>query len=280
MTDGVWRTVSGRRIFIKEGQSLTDAMKESGKFEKSKNIDNAIKETLKKLNEKELQEMFQNTKNEDVKKELQQEMIRRNNENNSTKILYHQTKADSLEGFSEDKRKAGLSDTSTPKGIFLKETDEDIGLEGKNQLKMEVKMEKPLTVKDRAELRRIVTNENKEYEKIINGGWSSEEFYENKNNSIESNIDTVYEKKYYAKALEEKEKYQSQLDKLYKEQDRIMSERENANANIGKIAQEEMTNTLKKMGYDSVILNEDEGSFGRKVKSYIVFDIKQLKQVK
>ena len=29
---GVWRTVSGRRIFIKEGQSLSSAMKESGKF--------------------------------------------------------------------------------------------------------------------------------------------------------------------------------------------------------------------------------------------------------
>lgn len=32
--NGVWRTISGRRIFIKEGQSLSDAMKESGKYEK------------------------------------------------------------------------------------------------------------------------------------------------------------------------------------------------------------------------------------------------------
>ena len=31
-SDGVWRTVGGRRIFIKKGQSLSDAMKESGKF--------------------------------------------------------------------------------------------------------------------------------------------------------------------------------------------------------------------------------------------------------
>lgn len=30
---GVWRTVSGRRVFIKFGQSLDDAMNESGKFE-------------------------------------------------------------------------------------------------------------------------------------------------------------------------------------------------------------------------------------------------------
>lgn len=30
--NGVWRTVGGRRIFIKNGQSLSEAMKESGKF--------------------------------------------------------------------------------------------------------------------------------------------------------------------------------------------------------------------------------------------------------
>ena len=30
--NGVWRTVGGRRIFIKEGQDLATAMKESGKF--------------------------------------------------------------------------------------------------------------------------------------------------------------------------------------------------------------------------------------------------------
>lgn len=35
MEDGVWRTISGRRVFIKKGQSLTDAMRESGKFNNS-----------------------------------------------------------------------------------------------------------------------------------------------------------------------------------------------------------------------------------------------------
>ena len=32
MADGIWRTIGGRRVFIKDGQSLADAMKESGKF--------------------------------------------------------------------------------------------------------------------------------------------------------------------------------------------------------------------------------------------------------
>lgn len=31
--NGIWRTISGRRVFIRNGQSLTDAMRESGKFD-------------------------------------------------------------------------------------------------------------------------------------------------------------------------------------------------------------------------------------------------------
>ena len=36
---GVWRTIGGRRVFIKDGQSLADAMKESGKFPGGKKVD-------------------------------------------------------------------------------------------------------------------------------------------------------------------------------------------------------------------------------------------------
>ena len=36
--DGVWRTIGGRRVFIRKGQSLSDAMKESGKFKKASDV--------------------------------------------------------------------------------------------------------------------------------------------------------------------------------------------------------------------------------------------------
>lgn len=35
--DGVWRTIRGRRVFIRKGESLDSAMKRSGKFNNSKN---------------------------------------------------------------------------------------------------------------------------------------------------------------------------------------------------------------------------------------------------
>lgn len=41
--NGVWRTVGGHRIFIKDGQDLTSAMKESGKFSKKEKDDKELK---------------------------------------------------------------------------------------------------------------------------------------------------------------------------------------------------------------------------------------------
>lgn len=46
--NGVWRTVGGRRIFIKEGQDLSSAMKESGKF-KNKQIEDKKENNKKQI---------------------------------------------------------------------------------------------------------------------------------------------------------------------------------------------------------------------------------------
>lgn len=60
---GVWRTISGRRVFIKDGQSLTDAMRESRKFANEStsgtgHIDeNDLYEALEDLPEDEVEEL-------------------------------------------------------------------------------------------------------------------------------------------------------------------------------------------------------------------------------
>lgn len=78
MEDGVWRTVGGRRIFIKNGQDLASAMKESGKFgskydtstidkiidlldnqeELEKNLQNETDKVFNNLSEDELNDMM------------------------------------------------------------------------------------------------------------------------------------------------------------------------------------------------------------------------------
>lgn len=276
---GVWRTVGGRRIFIKDGQDLASAMKESGKFNTKTRIKDGINKTLKEMKDEELQELKNKTKNDEVKKTVEDEINKRNNEKSTKKILYHQTKVESLEDFNESNRQAGLSDTSTPKGIFLKDTDEDIGLAGKNQLKMEATMEKPLNVKDRKELKEIVSKNNERYKNIIENEGKTDDYYSKLNDDIEAKIDKLYEKEYNATG-EEKQRLKTQIDNLMLQQDDVLDQWTNSGKNIAKVAQSEMTRTLKSLGYDSVILEEDVGSFGRKVKSYIVFDVKQLKQIK
>ena len=47
MEEGVWRTIKGRKVFIKKGQNLSDAMRESGKFDDIMGSYNKNKEKFK-----------------------------------------------------------------------------------------------------------------------------------------------------------------------------------------------------------------------------------------
>ena len=82
---GVWRTVRGKRVFIKEGQSLTDAMKESGKFKnlsdeamekvnKVEDLKDGLKDKLDKLNYEELNELLEKTEDFDAKEVIMDKM--------------------------------------------------------------------------------------------------------------------------------------------------------------------------------------------------------------
>lgn len=66
MEGGVWRTISGRRVFIKAGQSLTEAMKESNKFDKE-NLQKRLRERLYKI--------FPEKNNEEWKKITKSDVI-------------------------------------------------------------------------------------------------------------------------------------------------------------------------------------------------------------
>lgn len=82
MEEGVWRTIGGRRIFIKEGQDLETAMKESGKFsdkqiEKQNKIEEKtteLSENLDKLEYEQLNELFNKTKDPDTREILMNKM--------------------------------------------------------------------------------------------------------------------------------------------------------------------------------------------------------------
>lgn len=68
--EGTWRTVKGRRVFIKKGQSLREAMSESGKFDKEK-----LQERLKRR----LGKVSSETAGEEWKKLTKSDIIELNN---------------------------------------------------------------------------------------------------------------------------------------------------------------------------------------------------------
>lgn len=176
---------------------------------------------------------------------------------NNTKTLYHQTKASSLEEMNTSMRKAGLSDTTMPSGIFLKESDIDIGLEGKNQLKLEATMKNTLEVNDRNELTRILS-QDEQYKQLRNEANNFEKIYSQKAEEMSMQATTPKE--------------------IAKVENYINDSRNKLNEYAEKI-QNEAKDYLQKQGYDSVVINEDNGSFGRKEKSYIVFDKSQLNEL-
>lgn len=78
--DGVWRTIGGRKVFIRNGQSLSDAMKESGKFsrvQKNQELYKKVDEENKKIDELlDKNKKKEMPKEEDEKKELARELAR------------------------------------------------------------------------------------------------------------------------------------------------------------------------------------------------------------
>ena len=75
---GVWRTVGGRRIYIKDGQDLVSAMKESGKFNSTKGLTKEGKEKIKEL---EKDEKFQKEFNDFLEKTQKTPQVLNNRKN-------------------------------------------------------------------------------------------------------------------------------------------------------------------------------------------------------
>lgn len=184
--------------------------------------------------------------------------------------LYHQTTASSLGNMTLDRRQAVSGDSGMPEGIFLKDNDEDIGLVGKHQLALNAKMENPAYFKDRADLDNFMRSRG------------AKDLM-----SMRNELDD-----YYQKLADEAEKKQHDLamiawdnptpeNKALAEQamndwQKITEEWTRAIDENGEKAREGIRNTLVNNGYDSAIIENDEGSGGRSVKSYIVFDKNQL----
>lgn len=187
--------------------------------------------------------------------------------------LYHQTSANSLADFSLDKRSAGVSDATMPEGIFLKETNADIGLPGKNQLQLDAKLNNPLRVMNRDDLKAKLMAMNPKVAKYLRAENDIDNLYTKLSEEAQDAVDKAYEKMYYDKSDANIKALTEATEKM---KGIIPEWREKIKENAA-VSQKEIKKLLKENGYDGMIMDEDRGSFGRRVKSYLVLDKEQLR---
>ena len=131
--DGVWRTIRGRRVFIREGESLGSAMSRSGKFKKEKistkndndevNKRSKIKKLVKRGNT-----YIPIRENEDEKERLR-EYKKSNNKDRIERIKSEQKKEELLQrgvaqGFGEEARQE-VKQAQERKGRLLEYKSKD-----------------------------------------------------------------------------------------------------------------------------------------------------------
>lgn len=192
-------------------------------------------------------------------------------------VVYHQTDAD-FTVFNTDSNGAGRYDDETPSGIFLKPSDNDIGLKGKKQMALYASIKNPLTVRNREELVRF-------YEENVDG-------YEEKKAALRY-IDTEYSAKYEEASKRADEEYAAMHRKLRKkeitreeydnfakkegEEERVIKEWEQAGNKASAELKALVTQFFKNSDYDGIIIEQDAGSFGRSTKTFIALDNTQVK---
>ncbi|MBQ4120346.1 MAG: hypothetical protein IJD45_08170 [Clostridia bacterium] len=198
--------------------------------------------------------------------------------NGYTERLYHQTGAEFTE-FNTDNEAAGKYDWELPTGMFLKPSNEDIGLKGKKQMELFAKIKNPLQFKDRAEARAFWNEKIQGYKEASGKVLGVDSEYQRKYDAAIEKT-RAYLKKWRREnaGVDSREIYKdSEYLRLNDIEDNIADEWEAESDKVSIKCKKLINAFMAESGYDGVIIENDQGAGNRKTKSYIVFDSSQLK---
>nr|DAF10944.1 MAG TPA: PolyVal ADP-Ribosyltransferase [Caudoviricetes sp.] len=191
-------------------------------------------------------------------------------------VLYHQTGKE-FTTFDTKQKGSGEFDSEMPTGIFMKPTNNDIGVGGNIQMPLYASIKNPLIVNNRCELVKFYDKNVQGYTKAKSAIDSVNKEYKAKFNEEMKRENEEYQKLWNAKKNGEisEEEYQKSIsrDAL----DEIMEEWENKVNEASHNAKALIDDYFKNSNYDGVIVNNDVGSFGRSTKTFIVFENTQVK---
>lgn len=191
-------------------------------------------------------------------------------------VLYHQTGKE-FTTFDTKQKGSGKFDSEMPTGIFMKPTNNDIGVGGNIQMPLYASIKNPLIVNNRSELVKFYDKNVQGYTKAKSAIDSVNKEYKAKFNEEMKRENEEYQKLWNAKKNGEisEEEYQKSIsrDAL----DEIMEEWENKVNEASRNSKALVDDYFKNSNYDGVIVNNDVGSFGRSTKTFIAFENTQVK---
>lgn len=196
-------------------------------------------------------------------------------ENGKPKVMYHQT-ANDFTMFNAKGDGAGRTDSETPHGIFIKPTNQDIGIAGEKQMALYANIKNPLVAKNRDELSNWYKRNINGYKDIDARIKANDEYYQKIYDEAEAEGDTWYDEHYDDLVAgkisdEEAEKF------INGKTDKILAEWKEKDDALRIEAKDLLDRYFAKSNYDGVHLLYDGSRKGVDVETWIAFDSTQIK---
>lgn len=260
-----------QNIFKKSGYQLPSRLKNSGSNIIIRPIDDIVNKKINNITQsKQFIRWFGDWQNSPAK------ASKAVDNNGEPLVLYHQTGKE-FTTFDTKQIGSGEFDSEMPTGIFMKPTNNDIGVGGNIQMPLYASIKNPLIVNNRSELVKFYDKNVQGYTKAKSAIDSVNEEYKAKFNEEMKRENEEYQKLWNAKKNGEisEEEYQKSIsrDAL----DEIMEEWENKVNEASRNSKALVDDYFKNSNYDGVIVNNDVGSFGRSTKTFIAFENTQVK---
>lgn len=189
-------------------------------------------------------------------------------------VLYHQTDND-FTIFDTRRAGAGQHDYLTPYGVFLKPNSNNIGLKGNKQMELYANITNMLNVSSRYELENYLKKDADLKDAIDSMKTIDAEYQAKFDEAKNAWSNYIVENSKQGKDL----RNDPELERLMDEEEKIV---EAWGKEYDKRAEKVKANVdeyLRSQGYDGVHILKDEGSFGRKVETFIAFEPNQVKDV-
>ena len=190
---------------------------------------------------------------------------------------YHQT-ANDFTVFNPRHRGSGTSDPVMPFGIFIKPTDKNIGIPGDKQMALYARIDNPIRFADRTEMSDWLDNNVEGYKEAREEYERIDKEYQSRFDELDAEDTNKYDElwnQWKAGEISEEE-YQRKIDEIDSTQ-LLLDEWKDAINKQAAVMKELVDAYMRGSEYDGVIIDKDNGSFGRQTTTILALDPNQVK---